>query len=155
LHTRKAFLLTFAYSKYAFYMKTFIQLLTFQLCLIFTPLSIWQCQQPPATKAEPVIVDKDAQFKGGIKALFEFIKANLHNPEFNREKGIEGTVYVSFTIEADGQVTNIKIERGIGEGFHEEAIRVVKSTSGMWEPRIYKGIKVSTPYTIPIKFTFE
>jgi hypothetical protein len=112
-------------------MKISILSFCFQLCLVFSPLSIWQCQQPPATKKEPVIVDKEAEFKGGTKKFFEYIKSDLRNPWFNWEKGIEGTVYVSFMIETDGQVTNIKIVRGIGEGFHEEAIRVVKSTSGM------------------------
>ncbi len=131
------------------------QSLVFQLFMLFTPLIIWQCEQPPVVKATPVVIDKKPEFRGGQKALFKYLNDNVQYPPFRREKGIEGTVYVHFMVETDGQVTNVEVARGIGGGCNEEAVRVVKSMSGMWESGLNQGIKVRMPFTLPVKFKLE
>jgi periplasmic protein TonB len=129
------------------------QSLVFQLFMLFTPFSIYQCQQPPTVKEAPVVLDKNPEFKGGYKAMFKYIKDNLKYPR--REKAIEGTVYIRFMVEIDGQVTNVEAVRGIGIEYNEEAIRVVKSMSVMWESGLNQGVKVPMPFTIPVKFALE
>lgn len=145
------------------------QSIVFQLFMLFTPICMWQCEQPPTTNAAPIVVDKNPaiaqadsivldknpEFKGGVKALFKYLSDNVKYPPFKREKGIEGTVYIHFMVETDGQVTNVKVARGIGGGCNEEAVRVVKSMSGMWESGLNQGVKVRMSFSLPVKFKLE
>ncbi len=131
------------------------QSLIFQLFMLFTPFSIYQCQQPPTVKEAPVVLDKNPEFKGGLKALFKYLSDNVKYPELGRISPIEGTVYVHFMVETDGQVTDVEVARGIGGGCNEEAVRVVKSMSGMWESGLNQGVKMRMPFTIPVKFKLE
>lgn len=93
-----------------------------------------------------------AEYKYGMKALFEFIKTNLDYPKAAREAKKEGTVYLGFMVEADGTVSDIKVKRGIGYGCDEAAIEVIKKTAGNWQPVLSNGVAVKSPYTLPIKF---
>jgi periplasmic protein TonB len=131
------------------------QFLAFQLFMLFTPLTICQCQQPPTAKAPPIVMDKNPEFKGGSKALFRYLSDNVKYPELARISPIEGTVYVHFIVEPDGQVTNVEVARGIGEVYNQEAVRVVQSMSGMWESGLNQGLKVRMPFSLPVKFKLE
>jgi len=71
-----------------------------------------------------------------------------------RESGIEGTVYVTFVIERDGSVTDVKILRSIGGGCDDEAIRVVRNMP-KWEPGKQRGKPVRVQFNMPIKFTLS
>jgi len=55
-----------------------------------------------------------------------------------RESGINGRVFVTFVVETDGRVTDIKVLRGIGGGCDEEAVRVVKNMP-KWDPGKQRG----------------
>ncbi len=60
---------------------------------------------------------------------------------------------MSFVVEKDGSLTDIKVVRGIGGGCDEEATRVLKN-SPHWTPGVQNGRKVRRlAYTIPISFT--
>ncbi|MCF8298968.1 MAG: energy transducer TonB [Saprospiraceae bacterium] len=61
-------------------------------------------------------------------------------------------VYVTFVIEKDGSLTNIRILRGIGAGCDEEAIKVIKAMPN-WESGKQRGKAVRVQYNMPIKFT--
>ena len=67
---------------------------------------------------------------------------------------IQGTVYVSFVIEKDGSVSNIKVLRNIGGGCGEEAVRVVQAMP-KWKPARQRGKRVRAQYTLPIKFNLK
>ena len=99
--------------------------------------------------------DLPPTFKGGNKARFAFIEANLKFPAISRECGIEGTVYVSFIVETDGSLTDIDIKRGLGGGLNEEAVRVVHLMQGLWNPAMYNGKPVRSAFYIPLKFKLE
>jgi len=66
------------------------------------------------------------EYPGGKKALQEFIRKNLIYPKKAKEQKIEGTVYLSFKVDYDGSVTDVKILSGLGSGCDEEAARVVE-----------------------------
>ena len=99
--------------------------------------------------------DLPATFKGGNKAMFALIAANLKYPAISRECGIEGTVYVGFIVETDGSLTDIEVKRGLGGGLNEEAVRVVQLMQGQWNPATYDGKLVRSAYMIPLKFKLE
>ena len=99
-----------------------------------------------------ISVETMPEFTGGQKALDAFLISNLRYPQPAMESGISGTVYVSFLIDKAGNVRDIKVLRGIGGGCDEEAIRVIKLTSGKWKPGKQRGKTVQVLMTIPIKF---
>ena len=98
-----------------------------------------------------MVVEEDPEFPGGIDSLYAFIRRNLHYPEEAWNNKIEGTVYVTFSIEKDGSVTNVKVLRDIGGGCGAEAVRVVKLMP-KWKPGKQRGIPVRTQFNLPIKF---
>ncbi len=90
-------------------------------------------------------------FEGGEIGLRKFIADNLRYPDQNC---VEGTIYVGFIIDVDGQVKNIEVKRGFRglPAYNAEAIRLVKLTNGKWKPSTIEGKPVETNYTVPIKF---
>jgi TonB family protein len=89
--------------------------------------------------------------EGGMEGWNEYISNNLKYPEIAREKGIEGTVYLVFIVNKEGQITDPQILRGIGGGADEEALRVV-SGSPRWTPGRQSGRKVDVKMRVPIRF---
>ncbi|MCU0320328.1 MAG: energy transducer TonB [Flavobacteriales bacterium] len=101
---------------------------------------------------EPLtIAEVMPEFPGGKDALFAYIGKNLKYPERAQEEGIEGVVYVTFVVEADGKISGVSVLRGIGGGCNEEAVRVV---SGMpnWTPGMQAGKPVWVKYNLPIRY---
>ena len=97
------------------------------------------------------IVKPMPQFPGGADALIEYMKKNVIYPNKAKEKGVQGTVYVSFIVEKDGSVSNVNILKGIGGECDEEALRVVKEMP-KWKPGLYKGKPARVQFTMPIYF---
>ena len=92
-----------------------------------------------------------ASFPGGIDSLNKFVEANLQYPEQARQCFVQGTVYLTFTVEKDGSLTDIKVIRDIGCGCGEEAIRIIKMMP-KWIPAKQCGKIVRQQYNLPIKF---
>lgn len=93
------------------------------------------------------------EFTGGKTALQLYIKKNLVYPDEAKNAGISGTVYLEFTIDTNGNVTDVKVLKSLGYGCDEEAIRVIKLTSKMWTPAKQGGVATSATYTLSVKFT--
>ena len=84
----------------------------------------------------------------------EYVGANLKYPEEAAKKGIQGTVYVQFIVEASGEVSNVKVLRGTNPSLDQEAIRIVKN-SPRWTPGKQRGKNVRVSFTFPIKFKLD
>jgi protein TonB len=97
-------------------------------------------------------VEKDPAFKGGIEKFYAYLSKNIHYPAIAKENNVQGKVFVTFVVERDGSLTDIKVVRGIGSGCDEEAKRVLAS-SPKWTPGIQNGRPVRVQYTMPISFT--
>lgn len=91
------------------------------------------------------------EFQGGMKGWGEYLQTALKYPDEARTKNITGRVILSFIVEKDGSLSEIKVLRGIGGGADEEALRVLK-TSPNWKPGIQDGRPVRVAYTMPIFF---
>ncbi len=99
-----------------------------------------------------MVVENAPAFPGGDEGRMKFLVENIKYPQMARESGIQGTVYVTFVVERNGSVTDVKILRGIGGGCDEEAIRVVQAMP-KWEPGKQRGKPVRVQFNMPIKFT--
>lgn len=98
------------------------------------------------------VVEYQPQFPGGIKACEQFIKENLRYPDTGSD--VQGRVIVSFMVERDGSLSDIKVVRGLDPAFDEEALRVVKMMP-KWSPGATDGKISVMRYTIPIIFKKE
>jgi len=94
----------------------------------------------------PLDIEIKPEFPGGQQVLDKFIKENYKNP---KDKTIKGNVYLTFIIEKDGSLSDIKVLRDIGSGTGAEAIRVLK-TSPNWIPGKQNNNVVRTLYSLPI-----
>ena len=101
-----------------------------------------------------IIVEDDPEFPGGLDSLAAFIQRNLVYPKQAMDDKIEGTVFVSFTIERDGTVSNVRVLRDIGGGCGAEAVRIVKMMP-KWKPGKQRGRTVRCQFNLPIKFRLE
>ncbi len=97
------------------------------------------------------IAEEMPEFPGGVEALMDFVGKNVKYPEEAKEKEISGRVFVSFVIEKDGSVNEVKVMRGIGGGCDEEAVRVIKGMP-KWKPGMQKGKPVRVSYMMPLNF---
>lgn len=97
------------------------------------------------------IVDEMPQYPGGEEALMKYAAENIKYPQEAKDKNIAGRVFVSFVVEKDGSVNEVKVMRGIGGGCDEEAVRVIKSMP-KWQPGKMKGEPVRVSYMMPINF---
>lgn len=98
------------------------------------------------------VVEEAPSYPGGDEARIRFLQENIKYPQMARESGIQGTVYVTFVVEKNGSVTDVKVLRGIGGGCDEEAIRVIQAMPP-WNAGKQRGKPVRVQFNMPIKFT--
>lgn len=116
-------------------------------------------EEPPAEitatkEPEPAIftvVEQMPEFPGGEKALFEFLGKHTRYPASAESLGIQGTVYTSFVIDANGKISNIEVQRGISKDCDMEAIRVI-GTMPDWKPGKQGGRPVAVRFVLPFRF---
>ena len=101
-----------------------------------------------------IVVEDDPEFPGGMDSLYAFIERNLVYPQWAKDNKIEGKVYVSFTVETDGSISNVKVLRDIGGGCGAEAIRVVMKMP-KWKPGKQRGKPVRVQFNLPIEFKLK
>jgi len=97
------------------------------------------------------VVESMPTFQGGDGARIKYLNSNIKYPTIARESGIQGRVFVTFVVETDGRVTDVKILRGIGGGCDEEAVRVIKNMP-KWVPGKQRGKSVRVQFNMPILF---
>ncbi len=100
------------------------------------------------------VVESMPEFKGGMAKLYSYLGNNIKYPVMAKESGIQGKVYVTFVVERDGSITDVRVLRGIGGGCDEEAIRVVSGMPG-WTPGKQRGKPVRVQYNLPVRFTLQ
>lgn len=99
-----------------------------------------------------VEVEQLPEFPGGKKAFIQYLNENLVYPKSAFERKIEGKVVVSFVVEADGSITNVKVANSVDEDLDKEAVRVVKAMP-KWIPGKHKGKAVPVLFRcLPINF---
>ncbi len=100
------------------------------------------------------VADKMPQFVGGDSAMLKYIYANLCYPSNAIANNIEGKSIISFVVDTFGMLKNIKLERAIGGGCDEEALKVVHSMpkwiSGKWHNK-----PIDAKYILGISFRIK
>ena len=100
-------------------------------------------------------VDQKAEFPGGEQKLFEYLMQNTKYTPEAKLRNVQGTIYISFVIEKDGSLTNLKIVRGeLGSGLDELTITAVENMPN-WEPGKHKGEAVRSRFILPFRFVLR
>ncbi|MCO5262398.1 MAG: TonB family protein [Lentimicrobium sp.] len=98
-----------------------------------------------------MVVEEAPVFPGGEEARIRFLQENIRYPQLARESSIQGTVYVTFVVELNGAINDVRVLRGIGGGCDEEAVRVIKAMP-KWIPGKQRGKPVRVQFNMPVKF---
>ncbi|MCE7059144.1 energy transducer TonB [Dyadobacter sp. CY343] len=96
-------------------------------------------------------VEQAPEYMGGVQAMAAFLQKNLKYPVAAARAGIQGRVFVQFTVGSDGNIEDVTALKGIGFGCDEEAVRVVKMMQN-WMPGRQAGNPVRVKFTLPIAF---
>ncbi len=90
--------------------------------------------------------------------LLEYIANNLKYPRDAKDAGIEGVAVVSFIVDKEGWVKDIKVVRPLHESIDSEVIRVAKQMNEMeerWIPGRQRGRVVNVQFNLPVKFRLD
>ena len=97
------------------------------------------------------VVEVMPQYPGGQIAMMKYIMENMKYPEQAMKKGIQGRVAVSFIVEKDGSISDVKPILSVHPLLNKEAVRVVKSMP-KWTPGKQNGKPVRVRFNIPVMF---
>lgn len=95
----------------------------------------------------------DPKFKGGNEALNNYISSRIIYPTFSKNNCIQGTIYIAFSIKKSGEIYNSKVKKGLGIDLDQEALRLVRLTSGKWELAPNHSEKLEL--VIPVNFLLK
>lgn len=110
---------------------------------------------PTETQAEePIkftVVQKIPEFPGGWSVFVQWLTKNLKYPAVARDKKVQGTVVVSFIVNKDGSVANIKVSTSVDPALDAEALRVMKMMP-RWKPGMDRNKVCRTMIAVPVVF---
>ncbi len=99
------------------------------------------------------IVEEKPLFNGGDpqQAFTKWVYDNLEYPEIAKENGVQGRVYITFLVDVDGKVKDVKVLRGVDSTLDKAAVEVI-SRSPKWTPGKQRNKPVKVRYQFPIVF---
>lgn len=119
-----------------------------------------QEEQQEEEKEEPInlndaetlkIVEQLPEYPGGMVEFMKWLTVMLKYPDAALKRKIEGKVMVSFIVNVDGSVSDIKIVQGAHKLLDDEALRVVRLMP-KWKPGLEGGRPCRSMISIPIVF---
>lgn len=96
-------------------------------------------------------VKAQVTFKGGSSVLDAFIANHIVYPEYSRQNCIGATIKIAFKVDQKGNVNDVRVQQGLGIDLDDEAVRVVKLTSGQW--LVPANYNTGNTIILPINFT--
>ncbi len=112
---------------------------------------------PPPVEEEAfdlAAVQEQPEFPGGMAKMYQYLQSNTKYPDMEFDAGIQGKVFVEFVVEKDGDISDVKVRRGVSPGLDKEAVRAVKSMP-KWNPGKMNGKPVKVRFTIPVDFKLK
>ncbi len=102
------------------------------------------------------VVEVNPEFLGGEGEMLKFLQSKIKYPQMEKENNISGTVYLTFVVEPDGSISDVKPLRGVrgGPGLEQEALRVVKNMPN-WKPGKMGGKSVRVQFNLPVRFALQ
>ncbi|WP_374450205.1 energy transducer TonB [Cloacibacterium normanense] len=99
-------------------------------------------------------VDVEADFIGGVNAFRTKVLQNFDSSVIENETGEVVKAVVTFVVERDGTISNIKVS-GANTDFNKEAEKTIIGIKGKWNPAKFQGENVRSYFRFPISMQFE
>ena len=114
---------------------------------------------PPAPNEEVTqkvfdVVEVMPSFPGGPAALLQYLSSHVKYPVVAQENGIQGRVTISFVVERDGSITDVRVAKSVDPSLDREAARVVSSMP-RWTPGKQNGSAVRVKFNVPVQFKLQ
>ncbi len=120
------------------------------------PVPVMEEYEPNINDSTTVyeIVEQMAIYPVDLRAE---IARKIQYPQYEKEMGIQGTIYTQFIIERNGSISDIIVLRNVpgSKNFDQEARRILKSLDHRFQPAMHNGKKVRCKFTLPIKFVLQ
>lgn len=100
------------------------------------------------------VVEVMPSFPGGPAALMKYLSESIKYPVVAQENGVQGRVVISFVVEKDGSITDVKVAKSVDPSLDREAQRVVKAMPH-WIPGKQNGSAVRVKYNVPVAFRLQ
>jgi TonB family protein len=100
-------------------------------------------------------LDQPPVYLSGQSAILKTIVENINYPNDAKEKGIQGTVLVAFTVSPDGRASAPWLYKGVKPIIDNEALRVAALIQPDWAAGVKDGQPVTSVYVQPIGFRLE
>lgn len=99
-------------------------------------------------------VERAAEFPGGLDGWRAYLQKNLKYPKKAQKNGTQGEVKIKMTVDKNGEVSNVVIQRDPGDGLGDEALRVIQK-GPKWVPAWQKGRNVSYRFVQTVTFQLQ
>lgn len=140
-------------------MKKIILFMILSIIIKINAQEVVSCEEPSKTKSVMTnFVDEEPQFKGGQNEFLKFVDSIIVLPKEIIEEEVSGNkCYVSFIVDEKGEISNIKIARGIldCDACNIEAIRIIEQSKDKWSPAKVNGKPVKYRHIQIIKFNIK
>ena len=120
---------------------------------VYTPPAVEEEEEESAQQIFTV-VEEMPDFPGGQGELLKFIAKSIKYPVIAQENGIQGRVIVTFVVERDGSITDVRVAKSVDPSLDKEAVRVAKSMPH-WNPGMQNGGPVRVKFTLPVTFRLQ
>ena len=97
--------------------------------------------------------DDQPQFRGGGRSLTSFLVHNQIYPEYSKSNCIQGTIYVKFKLNHDGEVYDSEVQKGLGVDLDQEALRLIRLSSGEWS--VPANHDTTKTIVLPVNFSLK
>jgi protein TonB len=102
-----------------------------------------------------MIVEVTPTFKGGdLEKFRDWVQKRANYPQMAQDNGISGKVFLTFVVERDGTVSNVKVVKGVDKLLDDEAVKAIQA-SPKWSPGLQRGRPVRVRFYIPLVFTLN
>ncbi len=96
----------------------------------------------------------DKAFDSQVQKFINYTRRNIIYPSHAQRQGIQGSVHVSFIVNKNGKITNLKALTNLGNGFEDEALKVVQQY-GDWGCITVNNKKINCYLTLPVNFVLK
>lgn len=133
--------------------KNFVLFLFMLFCITAFGQSATEKSQNVIAPDEKVfdVVEEQPSFPGGQGAMMSWLSDNIKYPVTAAQNGVQGRVLVQFIVGKSGDISDVKVIRGVDPSLDREAVRVVNAMP-KWKPGRQGGENVNVRYTLPLTF---
>lgn len=111
----------------------------------------------PGTKRNSsgqILTDQQPSFPGGDVGFGRYLSRAVTYPGYAREHHITGRVIITFYVEQNGSLSELRVLSSPDESLSKEALRAM-SNCPVWKPGLRNGLPVRVRFSMPVAFSLS